>query len=336
MAIYPVGNKYMASFGAGKTRKRSNHETLELAEQWMEAKEVEREAAAVLLMPPAPVSTVWTLQRAFDYTLKHHWTAGGGVENAIRNSGYALEFFGPNTLIDKIVSTSVISYMEWLIEFRNNSHSTLNKKLSALRVILTCALDIGGISTLPRLKRYKENKKIPHWFSNADERMMLKIATDFGYTDLHDFIVFGFDLGMRRMELLNLKMVDYHQGSLLIHADKSKSGKARAVPTTDRVKAILAARPDGQHKVFANLNEFTHRTQWEQLREAMDRVDDPFFITHSMRHTCATRLVSAGAKMKAVQAWLGHEAMASTMVYSHLEPGQLEQALVSLEQRDKA
>ncbi len=149
MAIYAVGNKYMASFGAGKTRKRSNHLTLELAELWMDAKEVERDAAATLLLPPVPVSTVWTLQKAFDYTLKHHWTSGGGVENSIRNSGYALEFFGPNTLIDEILSTSVISYMEWLIEFRDNSHSTLNKKLSALSVILTCSLDIGRLSSLP-------------------------------------------------------------------------------------------------------------------------------------------------------------------------------------------
>ncbi len=165
---------------------------------------------------------------------------------------------------------------------------------------------------------------------------MLTIAKDFGLSDVHDFIIFVFDLRMRRMELLNLKMVDYHQGSLLIHADQSKSGKARAVPASRRVRDILESRPDGQHMVFANLNEYTHRHQWAQLREAMDRVDDAFFITHSMRHTCATRLISANAKMKAVQAWLGHEAMASTMVYSHLEPGQLEQALGCLEPRDKA
>jgi integrase len=336
MAIYAVGNKYMASFGAGATRKRSKHDTLEAAEDWMDAKEAARETAATLLLPPEPVSTVWTLQKTLDYTLKHHWTSGGGVKTAKRNGEYAVEFFGPDVLINTIISRSVVEYMEWLIEFHDNSHSTLNKKLSALSVMLTCALDIGGIETLPRLKRYKEDKKSPHWYSNDDERMMLKVSLDLGYPDLHDFIVFGFDLGMRRMELLNLKMVDYHAGKLLIHADSAKSGRARAVPASRRVRDILEARPAGQHKVFSNLNIFNHRTQWENLRAAMGRKDDPFFITHSMRHTCATRLVSANAKMKAVQAWLGHEAMASTMVYSHLEPGQLEHALESLEARDKA
>jgi integrase len=336
MSISPLGNKFRASFGAGESRKRTNHATVELAQEWLDAREAEREAAAAILMPPAPISNVWTLKKAFDHTVKHHWTAGGGIHTAVRNSEYALEFFGPDTLIDAITSVSVLSYMEWLMETKNNSPSTLNKKLSALSVILTNALGIGGISVLPRLKRYTESTKTPHWYSNADEREMLRVSTELGYSDLHDFIVFGFDLGMRRMELLNLKMADYHLGSLIIHADQAKGKRGRSVPASARVKAIMASRPDSQQMVFAGLNAFTHRTQWENLRAAMGRNDDPFFITHSMRHTCATRLISAGAPMKAVQGWLGHGAMASTMVYAHLEPGQLDVALMALENRSRA
>ena len=336
MAIYPIGDKFMASFGAGKTRKRTNHATELLAQAWLDDRESEKNASEALLMPPEPISTTWTLQKALNHCLKHHWTAGGGIHTATRNSEYAIEFFGADTLIDEIDSVSVLSYMEWLMETHNNSPSTLNKKLSALSVVLTNALNIGGISTLPRLKRYTESTKTPHWFSNADEREMLRVSTELGYSDLHDFIVFGFDLGMRRMELLNLKMSDYHLGSLIIHADQAKGKKGRSVPASLRVKAILASRPDSQQMVFAGLNVHTHRSQWEGLRAAMGRSDDPFFITHSMRHTCATRLISAGAPMKAVQGWLGHGAMASTMVYAHLEPGQLDVALKALEQRDRA
>lgn len=336
MAIYPVAGKFMASDGAGKGRKRTTHATEVLAQEWLDAREAEREAAAAILMPPKPPSNVWSLQKAFDHCLKHHWTAGGGIVPAIRNSGYALTFFGADTLIDEIDSLSVLSYMEWLMEEHENAPATLNKKLSALSVILTNALSIGGIHSLPRLKRYTEDTKAPHWYSNADEREMLRISSELGYSDLHDFIVFGFDLGMRRMELLNLKMADYHLGSLIIHADHAKGKKGRSVPASARVKAILSTRPDSQQRVFDGLTVATHRTQWQAIRAAMNRADDPFFITHSMRHTCATRLISAGAPMKAVQGWLGHGAMASTMVYAHLEPGQLDVALQALESRDKA
>ena len=326
----------MASDGAGKGRKRTTHPTELLAQEWLDARKAEREAAAALSAPPAPISNVWTLQRAFDHCLKHHWTAGGGIVPAIRNSSFALEFFGPDTLIDAISSTSVLSYMEWLMEEHENAPATLNKKISALSVILTNALDIGGISSLPRLKRYSEETKEPHWFSNADEREMLRISTELGYSELHDFIIFGLDLGMRRMELLGLTMADYHLGSLLTHADKTKGKRARSVPASARVKAILSTRPDSQHKVFPSLTEAIHRTQWQDMRAVMKRTDDPFMITHTLRHTCATRLISAGAPIKAVQTWLGHSSLASTMVYAHLEPGQLDVALGALEQRDRA
>lgn len=336
MSISPLGNKFRASFGAGESRKRTNHATVELAQAWLDEREAERGAAAALLAPPAPPSKTWTLQRAFDHCLKHHWTAGGGVVPAIRNSSFALEFFGPDTLIDAISSLRILSYMEWLMEVHENNPSTLNKKISALRTILTQALDIGGISTLPRLKRYKEDKKAPHWYSDADEREMLKTSLALGYTDLHDFIIFGLDLGMRRMELLNLRMSDYHMGSLLIHADQTKGKVGRAVPSTGRVRDILTVRPDSQRLVFEGFTEAIHRTQWQAMRATMGRSDDPFFITHTLRHTCATRLLSAGSPIKAVQAWLGHESMASTMVYGHLVPGQLDQARDFLESRSKA
>jgi integrase len=336
MSISPLGNKFRASFGAGESRKRTNHATVELAQEWLDAREAEREAAAAILMPPAPISNVWTLKKALSHTVKHHWTAGGGIHTAVRNSEYALEFFGSDTPIDAITSVSVLSYMEWLMETKNNSPSTLNKKLSALSVVLTNALDIGGIDTLPRMKRRKEDKKAPHWYSKDDEKNMLRIALELGHQGLHDFIIFGFDLGMRRMELLNLKMADYHMGSLLIHADRTKGRVGRAVPASVRVREMLDGRPAGQVMIFAGFTVAVHRTQWEDLRAAMGRNDDPFFITHTLRHTCATRLLSAGSPIKAVQAWLGHESMASTMVYGHLEPGQLDQARDALEAFNRA
>ena len=38
------------------------------------------------------------------------------------------------------------------------------------------------------------------------------------------------------------------------------------------------------------------RKQWETLRQMLKRVDDPSFIPHVMRHTCATRLVAEGVQ----------------------------------------
>lgn len=332
MAVYPKAGKFMASIGAGATRVRKTFKTESEALAWEVSQDAAREAVKALPVAPVVVpSTVWTLQQAYDHTLKHHWKTGGGVGKAIINSQFALAFFGPDTPITGIDAKAVISYMEEMMEEYENSPSTLNKKMSALKVILTCAIGLGGIDNTPRMKRYTEATRSPHWFTDGDETAMLGMCNKMGYTELAAFIQLGLDTGFRRNEILGLKMSDYHKGDLLIHADSTKGKTARTVPTTARLKTLLASR-QGQYKVLS-LTTQDVRKQWTELRAALGRTEDTFFIPHTMRHTCATRLVSEGVPLKAVQMWLGHGVIESTMVYAHLAPGQLANAGVMLEAR---
>lgn len=330
MTVYAHGKKFMATVGSGKDRERKTHETEALALAW-EATQVALRAAAVPAPSVIPQETVWTLQKAVDHTIKHRWKGTGGERKAVINAGFAIDFFGSDTLLTAITSKWVIEYMEELMEEHDNSPSTLNKKMSALKVILTEALDIGGIDTLPRMKRYTEATRSPHWFSDGDEDAMLNMCQRMGYDELGMFIKVGLDTGFRRGEILNLKVGDLHKGNLLIHADATKGKTARAVPATDRLKECLASR-QGQFKLFT-ITEQDVRKQWLELRAALNRTEDPFFIPHTMRHTCATRLVSEGVSLKAVQMWLGHGVIESTMVYAHLAPGQLTEAGVKLQAR---
>lgn len=325
MAVYAKGKKFMASVGTGAQRTRKTFLTEAAAVLWEHAEDASRGALkAIQALPTKP--NVWTLQQAYGHTLKHHWIGNkGGNAKARINANFALEFFGPNTPISEITPQRVIDYMSEMMEEYENSKSTLNKKMSCLKVILTKSIGLGGIDAVPRMQRYKEDTRSPHWYSDADERAMLELSRKLNYPELAAFIIIGMDTGFRRGEILGLKMVDYHQGSLLIHADSTKGKTARTVPvSTDRLKNLLAERSGDYKAIQLTVSEL--RKQWMELRGAMGRNEDPFFIPHTMRHTCATRLVSAGVPLKAVQTWLGHGVIESTMVYAHLAPGQLEEA----------
>lgn len=335
MAVYPKGNKFMASVGAGANRIRKTFNTQAEAEAWEVVEESKRTAAAVVLVEQSRIAAApkcWTLQEAFDQTLRHVWTGRPGGRKAVINAKQALSFFGADTPTSAITANWIVEWMEELQDEQENSGATCNKKLSALSVMLKRASEFGGLETLPRMKRYKENQHRIRWFSDGEERAMLAMCRQLGLMDLHDFIVVGIDTGFRRTELLRLAPSDFHKGMLMAHAGETKNGDARSVTATARVRAIVEARSSGK-RLFEGLTNAGLRKQWDDLRSMLGKDDDPGFIVHVLRHTCATRLASEGVPLGDVQAWMGHKVIQTTMRYAHTVPGAMRAAAKALESR---
>lgn len=335
MAVYPKGKKWMASFGAGSSRVRKSFNTEAEGVAWEKTLGAARESVKALPAAPSAVPACWTLQQAFDQSLRHTWKGKAGERKAVLNAGQAIVFFGSDTPTSAITATRVVEWMEELQVEHENSGGTCNKKMSALRVMLTRAAEYGGLAAVPRMKRYKESQHRIRWFSDDEEKRMLAASKHLGLHELHDFIVIGLDTGFRRAELLGLTLSDYHKGMLMLHAGETKNGDARSIPCRERVKAILNSRiANGERKVFPTLNDSTLRKQWDDLRAVLGMSDDAGFIVHVLRHTCATRLVSEGVPLTTVQAWMGHKVIQTTMRYAHMIPGALLAAMGTLEARN--
>jgi integrase len=85
----------------------------------------------------------------------------------------------------------------------------------------------------------------------------------------------------------------------------------------------LEPRP---HPIFPPLNTPNH--SW--LRSELEGQD---FTFHSLRHTCATLLLSKNVNLKIVQEMLGHATIRQTMdTYSHVLPGMGDVAATALEE----
>lgn len=323
MAVYPKGDKFMASFGAGATRVRKTFNTEAEGVAWEQAQEAARGAEKALPGHAVIAPTCWTLKQALTHTLRHKWKDTPGEAKTLINAEQALVFFGPDTPTSEITAGRILEWMEELQDSGGNSGSTCNKKLSALNVMLKQAEEFGGLPAVPRTKRYKEAKHRIRWFSDVEEKVMLDMSAHLGLDELHDAIIIGIDTGFRRSEFLRLDSRDYSKGNLMAHAGETKNGDARAVPCTDRVVEVLERRFKAGHRVFPTLTDRLLTTQWDNMRALLGRADDPGFIVHVMRHTCATRLVAEGTPLNEVQAWMGHKVIATTMRYAHLMPGAL-------------
>lgn len=138
--------------------------------------------------------------------------------------------------------------------------------------------------------------------------------------------------GLRVGEVCALRLSDLHfvEGYVRI---AGKGDKERLVPLARHVADALHAwladreaidiRPGESDMVFLSyrrgrrLSRFMVFVVVKRLAEAagIQKTISP----HTFRHTFATHLLEGGANLRAIQAMLGHEDIATTQVYTHLD-----------------
>ena len=66
---------------------------------------------------------------------------------------------------------------------------------------------------------------------------------------------------------------------------------------------------------------------WELVKKYAARSGVPSSVSpHTMRHSFATHLLSGGADLRQVQEMLGHASIATTQIYTHVDPSRLEES----------
>jgi len=142
--------------------------------------------------------------------------------------------------------------------------------------------------------------------------------------------------GLRRAEVLGLRLEDLHLGEWRVFVNEGKGGHQRLVPVspsffatvasymdserppgvaTDRVFVVLKGQRRGQPLSAEGLDEI--------ISGARARAGLAHGTCHELRHTCFTRLREAGMTIEALQAQAGHRSIVSTQLYLHLGDGWL-------------
>ena len=129
--------------------------------------------------------------------------------------------------------------------------------------------------------------------------------------------------GCRSGEILTLRWDDVDRAAGEFRLRGGKTG-ARMVPLTPTADAVLAAIPrePGNPWVIAGRRPGTHLASltpdWHRIR-ARAGLDD--VRIHDLRHSYATRALSAGESLAMIARLLGHADIASTLRYAHVPRG---------------
>ena len=135
--------------------------------------------------------------------------------------------------------------------------------------------------------------------------------------------------GMRATELVSLPRRAVRPGQPYVMI-KGKGGKERLVPVSSRAAVAVAKWleqvPETAAWIFPGGKSHLSRVRLFQLVRAMaalagispDRVSP-----HVLRHAFATHLLAGGADLRVLQSLLGHAAIATTQIYTHVDAARL-------------
>lgn len=137
--------------------------------------------------------------------------------------------------------------------------------------------------------------------------------------------------GLRRCEVLGLRIVDLRPGLNQLFVAEGKGGHQRLIPVSPRFFAAVAAYMDTERPAGASTDRLFVALKGPRRGQPLsdDGLDEIVLSArrraglthgtcHHLRHTCLTRLREAGMALEAVQAQAGHRSIESTRVYLHL------------------
>lgn len=147
--------------------------------------------------------------------------------------------------------------------------------------------------------------------------------------------------GLRVSELVNLEMGNIYADEHYLVV-QGKGDKQRIVPMSDRSideihaylpeREMLSIAPSDRHILF--LNRRGRRLTRVMIFYIIKRLAEAAGIRrnispHTLRHSFATHLLEGGANLRAIQQMLGHESIATTEIYLHVDRSMLRSEILS-------
>ena len=193
------------------------------------------------------------------------------------------------------------------------------------------------------LESHRMGLHLPEVLSIDEIDAMLAAADTESPTGLRNRAIIEtmYGCGLRVSELCNLEIsrVDFDRTFLMV---LGKGGKQRIVPMSENsIEEIrnymslerprLDIKNGEENIVFLNIrgHRLTRQMVFIFLRKIAREAGIKKTISpHTLRHSFATHLLEGGANLRAIQQMLGHESIATTELYLHLDNARLHEEIL--------
>tara|TARA_R110000796_G_scaffold11824_3_gene39678 strand:- start:493 stop:1383 length:891 start_codon:yes stop_codon:yes gene_type:complete len=236
---------------------------------------------------------------------------------------------------ENLVEVGYSEIRQWIVQLvdSNISNRTINRKVSSLNTYYKFLLktDDLKVNPLKKHKALKVGKKVQLPFSQQELKTVLETSievNDFESARNHFIIELFYATGIRRIELVNLKLIDVDKGNNQIKV-LGKRNKERYIPLIESLSKSLNSYLEYRRYLPAiedKQNLFLTKNGLKIYEKLVYRIINKYFSEastkakcspHVLRHSFATHLLNEGADLNTVKELLGHTSLAATQVYTH-------------------
>jgi len=238
-----------------------------------------------------------------------------------------LELFG-------IRSEKVYDYLLSLRK-KGRNPATIARRLSSLKHFYRFAVGEGLCRRNPcaSIEGPRLMRRLPQILDQKEMERLLTMPDTTTALGLRDSAMLEtwYACGLRVSELQDLKVADVIMELRLVRV-MGKGSRERLVPfgryAQEAIEAYLAtsrtalSKPQSPGNLFLNFRgqALSRMGLWKVLKKYSDKCNFRFAVTpHTIRHSCATHLIEAGADIRTVMEFLGHADISTTQIYTHLD-----------------
>jgi site-specific recombinase XerD len=231
---------------------------------------------------------------------------------------------------DRLGPEQIRQYQAFLFQSKKLSPATVSQYVSALRFLFIKTLRRHFLTE--HIPFPKSPRRLPVVLSPEEVTRLVNSARNLYHRTL---LMTLYSTAMRRAELCRLKVTDIDSQRMMIRITQGKGRRDREVPLSRKLLETLRVYwrwmkpqtylfPGTIQGIRADV-PITPNLVWWACRQAAQAagIHKPIH-PHSLRHSCASHLLEAGADLRTIQLLLGHSRLEHTLIYLHLSPKHLQ------------
>ena len=222
---------------------------------------------------------------------------------------------------DKLGPEQIRQYQAYLFQSKKLSTATVSQYVSAIRFLFVKTLRRHFLTE--HIPFPKSPRRLPIVLSPEEVARLIDAARNLYHRTL---LMTLYSTAVRRSELCRLQVSDIDSQRMMIRIH-GKGRRDRDVPLSPKLLETLRLYwrwrkpktylfPGRSRRADVPISA---NTVWLTCRQAAQQAGIGKRLSpHSLRHSCATHLLDAGADLRTIQVWLGHSRLEHTLIYLHL------------------